>query len=744
MHSSIVFRRTPVSMAVFLAIHSAAQVRAQEAPPVQRMEPIAVSTAEPDSRVDTLASPKYVAGLRDIPQTIVVVPQKLLEEQGPVTFTEALRNVPGITLQVGEGGAGSGDFIRMRGFDVANDIAIDGFADSLQYTRSDLFNVEQIEVTRGPSSAYAGAGAAGGVINTVSKSARLDDFMGIEATGGSNATRRVTLDANEQIDAFDGMALRLNLMYHDQDVERRDRVTRERWGVAPSLALGLDGPTRLRIDYFHQEDDNLLDYGIPFLLNGERLPIDLEGFYGVAAYDTEEQTLDRATVQLEHDFTANLRLVNATRYSRVERFAIWSTPQNRGVTGTPGVDICAPDCTLEAAAAQILAGNPQDAWFKTAGPQGIGRDSAADLLANYTNLRVDFPTGAVRHTLVTGVEIARENYERFGAGVSGLSGRLVNLADPDQQIIYGPVGPNPATGVLTNDNSVDSLAVYAFDTLRIGERWVVTGGLRWEQFEADIATINATTGVVTTGADENDLVTGQLGVIFKPRENGSIYVSYADSKEPPAIAAIGTGTGGNAAFEPQENRNYELGTKWDVLDARLALTAAVFRTERVNEPLEDSAGLTVFTGKRRVQGLELGAAGRLTDRWDVFAGYSFMDTEVLEATDPATVGESFAYAPRNSFSLWTTYDLTPQISGGFGSQYFGSRRPSETVGWEFPSYWLLNLMAEYRVTEQLGVRINVNNLSDEEYFERPRVSGSYAFAVPGEGRHALLSIRYDF
>lgn len=744
MNQSIALRRSPVSFAVFLAIHSTSQVRAQEAPPVRQLPPISVVEDESRNRTETLDSPKYVAPLRDTPQTIVVVPQKVLAEQGPVTFTEALRNVPGITLQVGEGGAGSGDFIRMRGFDAANDIAIDGFADSLQYSRSDLFDVESIEVTRGPSSAYAGAGAAGGVINTISKTARLGDARNIAVTGGSNETQRVTFDINEEVDAVDGMALRLNAMYHDQDVERRDRVTRERWGVAPSIAFGLDGPTRLTASYFHQEDDNLLDYGIPFLLNGDRLPIDLDGFYGVSDYDTEEQTIDRATLRFEHDFSGNVRFVNAARYSRVERFAIWSTPQNRGATGTPGVDICAPDCTLEAAAAQIVAGNPEDAWFKTAGPQGLGRDSEADLLANYANLRLDFATGAIAHALVTGVEVARERYERRAAGFSGLSGRLVNLADPDQQIIYGPVVPSATAGILTNDNSVDTLAVYAFDTLQLGERWILTGGLRWEQFEADIRTIDATTGGITTSNDDDDLVTGQLGLVFKPVESASVYLSYADSQEPPAIAAIGSGAGGNATFEPQENRNYELGTKWDVFDARLALTAAVFRTERVNEPLEDSEGATIFTGERRVQGVELGAAGQVTERWDIFAGYSFMDTEVLEATNAATVGESFAYAPRHSFSLWTTYDLTPQLSGGFGSQYFGSRRPSETVSWEFPSYWLLNLMAQYRITERLGVQLNVNNLADEEYFERPRVSGSYAFAVPGEGRHALLSVRYDF
>lgn len=697
-----------------------------------------------DYKPEQPSSPKYTQPLVDTPQTITVLTERLLLDQGALGLGDALRNVPGITMQVGEGGAGSGDFIRVRGFDASNDINIDGFSDSLQYSRNDLFNFEAVEVVKGPNGAYAGAGNAAGSINLVSKTPQLDDFVRGTLAAGTNDLGRITADVNQVIDSVPGAAFRLNVMAHDQDVAGRDEIFQKRWGIAPSIAFGLGSDTRVTLSYFHQTDDNLIDYGIPFLLTGEELPIDRRNYYGVANVDTEEQDIDLATVKVEHAFSDSVRVTNQTRYGIVDRYAIWSTPQNRGATG-PETAPCYP-CTFENAAQAIREGRFDEALFQTAGPQGLGRDIEQTQLANQTHLAVDFDTGSVRHNLVTGVEISREEYNRTGISVGGLQ-RLVNLYRPNP-IVSGPLTytriPNQA------DNRIDNLGVYLFDTLSFGDAWLLSGGIRADRFDAEtLATAND--GVVTTTDQSDTLVSGNIGITWKPAPNGSVYLSYANAKEPPAISAAGTGASGTAGNEPQKNRSVELGTKWELFDDRLLASAAVFRTERTNELIDDD-GIAetpqVFDGERRVQGLELGATGRITEAWSVYAAYTYQDSEITRASAGSPLGgQILADTPKHSASLWTTYALPFGLQIGGGVRYVGERKPGPADSdrdWRLPSYTVVDLMASYAFNETFSLRLNVNNVTDEEYFERPRVAGTYAFAIPGEGRNAMLTLNYDF
>jgi catecholate siderophore receptor len=744
-------RPAALALAVSLALGAATAADAQDAAPAyddadsRELSNVLVE-GEPisDYKPEQPSSVKYTQPLVDTPQTITVLTEKLLLDQGALGLSDALRNVPGITMQVGEGGAGSGDFIRVRGFDASNDINIDGFSDSLQYSRNDLFNFEAVEVVKGPNGAYGGTGNAAGNINLVSKAPQLTDFVRGTLAAGTNDLGRVTADVNQTIDSVPGAAFRLNVMAHDQDVAGRDEIYQKRWGIAPSIAFGLDSDTRVTLSYFHQTDDNLIDYGIPFLLTGEELPIDRSNYYGVANVDTEEQDIDLATARIEHAFSDSVRLTNQTRYGMVDRYAIWSTPQNRNATG-PEDAPCYP-CTFENAAQAIREGRYDEALFQTAGPQGIGRDIEQTQLANQTNLAVDFGTGAVGHNLVTGVEISREEYNRTGVSVGGLQ-RLVNLYRPNP-IFSGPLTytrtPNQA------DNRIDNLGVYVFDTLSFGDAWLLSAGLRADRFEAEtLATAND--GTVTTTDQSDTLVSGNIGVTWKPAENGSVYLTYANAKEPPAISAAGTGAAGTAGNEAQKNQSIELGTKWELFDDRLLASAALFRTERTNELIDDD-GIDetpqVFDGERRVQGLELGATGRITEAWSVYAAYTYQDSEITRASAGSPLGgEILADTPEHSASLWTTYALPFGVQIGGGVQYVGERKPGpgdSDRDWRLPSYTVVDLMASYAINEQFSLRLNVNNVTDEEYFERPRVTGSYAFAIPGEGRNAMLTLNYDF
>ncbi len=743
-----------LSLAIVLALATCASVHAEDggndmpddskAEELSRVLVEATPVHKNDYKAEKPSSTKYTQPIVDTPQTVTILTEQLLIDQGAMGLSDALRNIPGITMQVGEGGAGSGDFIRMRGFDASNDISIDGFSDSLQYSRNDLFNYEAIEVAKGPNGAMAGAGNASGSINLVSKTPRLENFLRGSLAAGSNDLGRISADVNRTIDSIDGAAFRLNFMSHDQDIARRDEITKKRWGIAPSIAFGLDSNTQVTLSYMHQTEDNLVDYGIPFLTSGEQLPIRISNYYGLANIDTEQQDIDIATIRIDHAFSETLRLQNQTRWGQVDRYAIWSTPQNRGATG-PETAPCFP-CTFENAAQAIREGRFDEALFQTAGPQGIGRDIQQTLLANQTSLSIDFSTGAVGHNLVTGVELMRDDYERDGLSVTGLQ-RLVNLYRPETEFT-GPTTlvrtPNAAV------NRIDTVAAYVIDTMRFGEHWLLTAGARSERFELD-ALSTATTGVVTRSDQGDTLSSFNAALTYKPTELGSIYLSFANAKEPPAISAAGTGAVGTAGAQPQENESLELGTKWEIFDRNLLLGAAVFRTERTNELIDDD-GLSgtpqVFNGERRVQGVELNATGRINERWALYGAYTYMDSEITRASvGSVNQGQILADTPRNSASAWTTYLFDFGLEVGGGVQYVGARKPGPADSnrpWQLPSYTVLNLMAGYRINEQFDLRLNVNNLNDEKYFERPRVTGTYAFAIPGEGRNAMLSLNYSF
>src|SRR5690606_17146196 len=325
--------------------------------------------------------------LLETPQTVNVVPPEVIREQQALSLRQVLSNVSGITFNAGEGGGGSGDSINIRGFSANANMQIDGLRDSAQTSRTDTFNIEQVEVIKGPNSVFGGAGTTGGSINIISKQPLLRDFAEIGAGLGTDGYHRLTLDANQTLEGVGvDSAFRLNLMAHENDVPGRDEIDRERWGIAPSLALGLSEDTRLTLSYFHQRDDNLPDYGVP-ALDGRRLAgVDRDAYFGWKNLDKERIERDAFTVQLEHDFSDTLSLQNLTRYSRVNRDTVISASHvNR--TGVP-------------------AGN-----YLPAGPQASGRDVTTEMWINQTNLRASFDTAGFAHELVSGVEVSRENLE---------------------------------------------------------------------------------------------------------------------------------------------------------------------------------------------------------------------------------------------------------------------------------------------------------------------------------------------
>ncbi len=718
-----------LASAIGLAVVSLAAPALAEEQGTLQLDKVSVQgEQEAGYKTESVSSPKYTAPLLDTPQTISVVPQKVIEEQQALSLRQVLSNVSGITFSAGEGGGGSGDSINIRGFSANASMQIDGLRDSAQTNRTDTFNIEAVEVIKGPNSVFGGSGTTGGSINQVTKQPLGRDFTRLGGSLGTDNYHRLTLDTNQTLEGVGtDSAFRLNLMAHENDVPGRDEIDRERWGIAPSLALGLSENTRLTLSYFHQSDDILPDYGVP-ARDGEKLAgVDREGYFGFSNIDKDEIETDSFTVKLEHTFSDSLSLQNLTRYSRIDRDAVVSA-SHVNTTGVP-------------------AGR-----YVPAGPQGYGRDVSTDLWINQTNLRADFDTFGLAHSLATGVEVSRETYDRttYSYGLD-FTGRNFDLANPPGHYT-GPINKADSADTATE---LDNQAVYVFDTIALAPQWDLNLGLRYDWVDGEYKNVALPAGTLTKLDTSDEELSGRVGLVFKPADNGRIYVAYGTSFNPSAEFLASSGGGVSAAttnLDPEENETWELGTKWELLDRRLELDAAVFRVEKTNARETMADGSTQLAGEQRVQGVELGVTGHITEQWDVFANYTFLDSETLKAADTAAgiakEGQALANTPPRSFNLWTSYELPAGWTLGYGARYVSERNVAASGTAKLDAYWLHNAMVGYQVNKNLDLQLNVNNLFDEDYVERVRQTpgtAARASAIEyGDARSAILSANYSF
>ncbi len=706
-----------------------------------------VDAQEEESYKAESASQKYTAPLRETPKSVTVIPQQVIKDTGSLTLTDALRTTSGITFGAGEGGNPAGDRPIIRGFNAESDIFIDGLRDVASQTR-EMFNIEQVEVSKGPGSAYTGAGSTGGSLNLISKTAKRDNFLDISQTFGSDQTNRTTLDGNYVFS--DNVAGRLNLMKHDANVAGRDGVDVSRWGVAPSITFGFDTPTRATLSYYHLETDDVPDYGLPVTdaatPTSVRKPVDVDedNFYGLSHRDFRKSTTDSGTFKLEHDLNDGLTLSNTTRVVRTTLDYIVTTPNDS------------------------RAGNLSQGLVSRS-PKS--RNSTSEGWINQTDLKALFNTGSIEHSLVTGVEITREGVHNrnyfIRPGTAGNTCTPAHVTTGDCTSLYDPSYKDAWTGTIADSNAftdtdTDSLSAYVFDTLKFNEQWSLNMGVRYDDFETEASGLTVARGTnnvngVTDLENKSHFWNYQLGLVFNPLPNGSVYAAWSTSSNPVGETS-GEGIGNIAVateeLAPERNRNYEIGTKWDFFDARLGLNAAIFRTEKSNARVVEADGTTSNVGETRVDGFELGVSGQITPKWQAFASYTYLDGEVVDGgmvdidATPAVNsvvggadGNDIPNTPQNSFSFWTTYQLTPVLTIGGGANYVDSRFGDVTNYIEVPSYWRYDAMAAYKVSKNLDLQLNVQNLTDERYFDQV-YSNHMAHVAPG--RTALLSTNFHF
>lgn len=655
---------------------------------------------------------KYQQPLLDTPQTIGIVSQQTIQQQGATTLRDSLRNVAGISLAAGEGGS-QGDNLTVRGFTARNDLFIDGMRDFGSYYR-DPFNTEQVQVLQGPSSVTFGRGSTGGIVNQASKTPGLDHFLTAGLQFGTDATKRATLDYDAPVSLFgSGAAFRLSAMGTIGGVAGRDITENRRAGIAPSLALGLGTPTRLTLSYFHQNGDDIPDYGIPWLFNGPA-PVPHANYYGLRDGNFLRTYDDIGTARLEHDVNEKITLRNQVRYANYARAVLVTEPQLRGISPSTPLD------TMQVTRHEI------------------GVNSTETFLDDQLDLITHFETGRLRHTFVTGVEGGRETSDPTRP----------NWTAP-QTSLLSPVPYDSLDSIVTITSRVKdsalSASTYALDTVGIG-KWEFTGGVRFDRFDntyeqkiAPVAHLNRV----------DQMATWRAAAVYKPVSFGSLYFAAGTSFNPSAeTLSLSAGT---ANVAPESNKTYEFGTKWDLNRNRFHVNASWFRTTKENarEASPTNSLLYVLAGNQRVSGVAADVRGRITNRWEMLAGYAHLDSRVVSSQFyPGAVGYPLANVPKNTFTLWNNYHLPKRFESGIGANFVSSRNASSTTPLDpttglvkqVPGYWVFNAMLGHSLGEHVDLQVNVYNLANRYYYDQLHPG----HIVLGPSRSALINLRFKF
>ncbi|MEO8627595.1 MAG: TonB-dependent siderophore receptor [Betaproteobacteria bacterium] len=727
------FKLTPIATALLFAFAMPLPAGAQSSAADAKKTPVrnaAADTQLPEVNVSedkntndyqptvSTVGGKVATPIRDIAQSVTVINRAVMEAQAAYSLPQALRNVPGITLGAAEGGT-IGNNINLRGFSARTDVFLDGMRDRGQYYR-DVFFLESVEVLKGPSSMLFGRGSTGGVINQVSKVPTLTLKNEVSATVGTNDFYRSTADFNHPLS--DTSALRVEVMGQKLHTTR-DVMANEDYGVAPSFRMGIGTPTEVTLSALFLHNRDMPDYGFP-AINGKPVDVPRNTFYGL----TDDRTVQDVTVLsalIDHKINSNMTLRNHTQYSKYKIDALETAPNSVGTLAGNTFTI------LPTKATGGFTNLPLSSLFVQLASHD--RQIEDESLYNQTDLISTFNTGFVKHSLITGLELGHDTYTNQAFARTGFP--ILTLVNP----AYTSQQPGVVTTVGNfQDSSSNTVAPYVNDTIELTKQWKVVGGLRYDRFRA------GTTNTVSLPGSASQTVSFTSvrgGVIYQPTEYQSYYVSYGTSFDP-SLETL-TVTNGQQALPPVKNRSVEAGAKWDFLNGNLSLNSAVFRVEQFNARSQISTGVYQLTGDVVVKGIELGIAGRITPQWQVFAGYTYLDAEIVKASPlDNTQGKVPANVPRNSASLWTTYNVTPEWETGGGVTFLSSRFTANTDFVSVDSYARWDATVAYH-KPKYEIRLNLLNLTDEKFFDA-LIPSDGGRSVPGIGRTALMTLTYKF
>lgn len=710
---------------------------------------------------DSTAIGRLPGNVQDIPQVVNVIPEAVIRQQAATTLDEVLRNVPGVTLVIGEGGGGfNGSSFRIRGQSAQTDLYVDGLRDFGTYTR-DSFNMESVQVFKGPTSETFGMGTTGGAVNTQSKTAKLENFIDVTAGGGSGPQGRGTFDFNRMIN--ETTAFRVNGMIHGGQIADRDEMDADRWGLAATVGFGIGTDLEYNLSFFHQKDNRMLDYGIPVFAAGtygtglnqvvidEGAPasefgVPRSNFYGLEN-DADNSQVDMLTGRLKYEANDWLTIYNDTRISYYDRY--W-TPQAVGCNAT-----CIGNY-FDGLPGTVTRGGPSPT------------DQSGWAAQNVTTAVAKFETGQFRHEFVAGLDMHTQHNERetnsYWNGAAWVTTKpSTTLLDPDS---------STSLDVLKNGGFTRSdarnVGVFVSDRFWLTEQLSISGGLRWDWYSVD-STVrnadNATTnpGLVSSTSKDSVLFNPKAALIWEPTPDQTYYVSWARSATPQGMAvstASGTPTG-NVNLDPEENDNYEVGAKINLLDGRLGLSGAIFQTDKNNAVVDDGVTITANSGeKQRIRGVELGVSGQVTDALTLTASYTYLDakytmayTNVGTTANPdfrpndAVIGNQVQYTPEHAATFWATYDASRHIENSIGGKllvatgvtyqskvYLNNTNTSavpENISWD--------AMIAYE-KENYRLALNVKNITDRLNYDQVYTNR----VVPSSGRTFFLTAGAKF
>ncbi|MGV8941464.1 MAG: TonB-dependent receptor [Lysobacter sp.] len=689
---------SPLAGAILLALSFSAAAEGPSPKDLDRVEvrgyraAYTSQTTRTATRTDTL--------LRDVPQAITVVTQELIRDQAMNSLTDVLRYVPGMGVAQGEGNRDTPVF---RGNSSTADMFIDGMRDDVQYIR-DLYNIEQVEALKGPNSMIFGRGGSGGVLNRVTKQANWYDHRELSLQAGDDERRRGTVDVGHAINP--AAAFRVTGLY-EKSGSYRDGVDLERSGFNPTLALRLGDNTMATVGYEHFADDRVADRGIPSL-QGRPVKTDPSTFFGNPELSPVRARVDAFNGEIEHAFANGVTLRNRTRLADYDKYYqnVYPGEVSLDATGQQQVSIAA-----------------------------YGNETLRRNAFNQTEVVFEARTGALGHTLLAGAEIGRQSTDNFRH-----TGYFDSLG-PDQRTVLVPVA-NPRvelpvsfrqSATDTDNHSVATTrSLYVQDQIVLSDKWQAILGARLERFGVDLT--NNRTGERLSSND--DLFSPRAGLVFKPVEALSLYASYSLSHLPRAGEQLASLRADTRSLEPERFENRELGLKWDVR-RNLSLSAAVYQLDRKNVVAPDPADPTrsILIDGQRVEGVEIGLAGNVTDAWSVMGGYAYQQGEIPgQSTTPAQL-------PRHSASLWNRYDFSQMWGIGLGAIHRGEIFAAADNAVTLPAFTRVDAAVFVTLNDRVKLQLNVENLLDERYFASAHNNNNI---TPGAPRSVYLGMNVNF
>ena len=651
------------------------------------------------------AAVKTDTALIDLPQSLTVITPALIKDQNMQSIADTLRYVPGVGMAQGEGNRDTPIF---RGNSSTSDLFVDGIRDDVQYYR-DLYNVERVDVLKGPNAMVFGRGGAGGLINRATKHANWNTNREMNVQFGSFDKYRLTGDINHSLN--DQIAVRLTSLWENAG-SYRDGYNANRWGINPTAAWRLSHNTQLSLGYEHFSDQRTADRGISSYA-GRPVSTSASTFFGDAERSPTWATVDAITALIEHDFGNGTSLRNHSRFATYDKFYQNVYPGNVTADGTQ-VSIAA-----------------------------YNNATQRDNLFNQTDLTFWLDTGPFRHKLLTGMELARQttdNVRNTGYFTAiGPNSTAVNvpLANP---VYHGAIAFRQAASDANNHGVATVAAGYVQDQIELSRRWQAIIGLRYDRFEMDFT--NNRNGQTLSTAD--DLLSPRGGLVFKPfNDNFALYANYSMAYVPRAGEQLSSLTLSTLALKPEAFTNYEVGAKWDV-SPHLSTTLAVFQLDRLNAlaTAPNNSAVSFLVDGQRTRGIELGINGRIRDHWNVMGGYAYQQGEITQSLSAsALAGATLAQVPEHSASLWNRYDINPQWGLGLGTVYRSQMYAATDNAVVLPGFVRFDGAIYYTASPRLQLQVNIENLLDKDYYASAH---SNTNITPGSPIAANASITMKF